>query len=229
MIRTLFLDAGGVLVHPSWTRISAALAAHGVVAPPGLLAAADTRARREIDDAGLIAATDDRERGWIYFDKVLTHAGIPRTRRTDLALDALRAYHAAENLWEHVPANVPSTLDALRAQGLQLVVVSNANGRLRRMFDRVGLTDHFNMVLDSHDWGVEKPDPALFRIALEQSCAGAAETVHVGDLYNVDVAGARAAGLAGAVLYDPAGLYPDVDCPRVARLEDLPVAVATFG
>lgn len=229
MIRTLFLDAGGVLVHPSWTRVSATLAEHGVSVPPRVLETADARARREIDDAALIGATDDRERGWVYFNKVLTHARIQLTSQTDRALDALRTYHMAENLWEHVPANVKPTLEILRAQGLRLVVVSNANGRLLRMFDRVGLTPCVDVVLDSHDWGIEKPDPALFRIALEQSGASAAETAHVGDLYNVDVAGARAAGLAGAVLYDPAGFYAEADCPRIERLEDLPACLATFG
>jgi FMN phosphatase YigB (HAD superfamily) len=45
--------------------------------------------------------------------------------------------------------------------------------------------------------------------------------VHVGDLYYVDVAGARRAGLAHAVLFDAAGLYGSADCPRIARLADL--------
>ena len=89
------------------------------------------------------------------------------------------------------------------------------------MFDRVDLTKWFDHVLDSHEWGVEKPDPRLFQIALEQSRADAARTVHVGDLYHVDVMGARAAGLREGVLFDKAGLYDDVDCPRVASLSDL--------
>ena len=49
-------------------------------------------------------------------------------------------------------------------------------------------------------------------------------TIHVGDLYNVDVVGARAAGLRG-VLLDEAGLYPDADCPRVQSLTELADAI----
>jgi len=49
---------------------------------------------------------------------------------------------------------------------------------------------------------------------------------HVGDLYHVDVVGARAAGLH-AVLLDPAGLYPHADCPRVASLLELTEALPT--
>ena len=44
--------------------------------------------------------------------------------------------------------------------------------------------------------------------------------MHVGDLYHVDVVGARSAGLQ-AVLLDAAGLYTDVDCPRIQALADL--------
>ncbi len=50
--------------------------------------------------------------------------------------------------------------------------------------------------------------------------AAAATTVHVGDFYQVDVLGARAAGL-GAVLLDAASLYEGADCPRVDSLRTL--------
>ena len=53
--------------------------------------------------------------------------------------------------------------------------------------------DAFDYVFDSHNEGVEKPDPRYFAIALARSGAIAAETIHVGDLYHVDVAGARGA------------------------------------
>lgn len=215
-LRTLFLDAGGVLVHPNWARASAAFAAHGIALSAAALAQADPPARRDIDEATLIGRTDDRARGWVYFERILAHAGVTPDVRTARALEELQAYHRAHNLWESVPADVPASLQALRGFGLRLVVVSNANGRLAAMFDRVGLRPLVDVLLDSHDWGVEKPDPRLFRLALEQAGADAATTVHVGDLYHVDVAGARAAGLSQAILFDVADLYAGADCPRVA-------------
>src|SRR5436309_12427645 len=45
-------------------------------------------------------------------------------------------------------------------------------------------------------------------------------TIHVGDLYYVDVMGARNAGLRG-VLLDEGALRPDADCPRIRTLDDL--------
>lgn len=220
MLRTVFLDAGGVLLYPNWWRVAEALAREGVTVAPEALAAADPYARRELDDRRTIGTTTDASRGWLFFDLILEHAGIPRSEATAAALADLHAYHTASNLWEYVPDDVVPALEALRARGLQLVVVSNANGTLRAHMDRLTLTPLFDTILDSSDEGVEKPDPRFFRIALERSGASPESTIHVGDLYYVDVVGARNAGLRG-VLLDEANLRPDADCPRVRSLDHL--------
>ncbi|MEZ5287525.1 MAG: HAD family hydrolase [Vicinamibacterales bacterium] len=221
MIDTLFLDAGGVLVHPSWTRVSAALAEAGIAVDAARLAAAEPHAMRALDEATLVGATTDQKRGWMYFELILEQVGVPRSEATDAALDVLRTYHQQHNLWEHVEDDVVPALASFRERGLRLVVVSNANGRLRHLFDRLDLSRWFDRLLDSHEWGVEKPDPRLFRLALEASGSSPASTVHVGDLYHVDVAGARRAGLADALLFDVAALYPDADCPRIRTLAEI--------
>jgi HAD superfamily hydrolase (TIGR01509 family) len=228
-IHTLFLDAGGVLVHPNWARVSRAMADVGVEVSAERLAAAEPHAMRALDEASIVGTTDDRRRGWMYFNLLLEQVGVQRSDRTERALAALGEYHAEHNLWEHVEPDVVPVLASLRARGLRLVVVSNANGRLRHLFDRLDFARWFDALLDSHEWGVEKPDPRLFQLALEASGSQASATAHVGDLYHVDVAGARRAGLAHAVLYDPAGLYEGADCPRLARLADLSVWLDAIG
>jgi putative hydrolase of the HAD superfamily len=223
-IETLFLDAGGVLVFPNWTRVSEALARHGVHAPADVLATAEFRAKRRLDLGETISATNDKQRGWLYFNLTLEEAGVTQSVETDNALAELATYHQRENLWESVPGDVAPTLKALRARGFKLVVVSNANGRLRHLFDRVGLTGLVDVLFDSFEEGVEKPDPRLFHIALEKSHSQPETTLHVGDLYNVDVVGARAAGLH-ALLVDIAGLYDGYDCPRVRSFGELPASI----
>lgn len=225
LIKTLFLDAGGVLCHPAWTRVSRALATEGVAISAEALARAELPAKRDIDQASVIGRSSDAVRGWLYFDKVLEHAGISRSQATDAALAMLREYHRSENLWEYVPDDVKPSLRRLRDLGLTLVVVSNANGRLRYLFDRLGLSEYFDIVLDSHDWGVEKPAARLFEIALEQSGSVRETTAHVGDLYHIDVTGARNAKLHEGILLDAAGLYADVDCRRVQSLDELTDAI----
>jgi HAD superfamily hydrolase (TIGR01549 family) len=216
-LRTLFLDAGGVLVAPNWERVAGALARHGVAASPARLAAAEPHAKRELDTPERIHTSSDEKRGWIYFHLVLARAGIPRSPATDAALAQLRGYHSEQNLWESVPEDVPLALVRFHRLGLKLGVVSNANGTLRAKLERLGLAAHFAFVLDSHEEGVEKPDPRLFERALSRAGAERETTLHAGDLYQVDVVGARAAGLR-VVLVDRGWLYEDADCPRVKDL-----------
>jgi putative hydrolase of the HAD superfamily len=219
-LKTLFLDAGGVLVHPNWQRVSDTLARHGVSAPFAALAAADLQAKWQLDTPETVRTTSDDERGTRYFAAVRTAAAVPASAAVDAAFAELRRYHAEHNLYEWVPPDVAPALVRLRGLGLRLVMVSNANGTLHAHMQRLGLAQYFDLMLDSQCEGVEKPDPELFHRALARSGAVAATTVHVGDLYYVDVMGARAAGIEGWLL-DPAGLYADADCPRVATLAEL--------
>jgi HAD superfamily hydrolase (TIGR01549 family) len=225
-LETVFLDAGGVLIYPNWWRVADALAKHGVTVSPEALMLADPVARRELDDLRVIGGTTDASRGWLFFDLVLAHADTPRSEATASALAELHEYHSASNLWEYVPPDVVPALEALRGRGLRLVVVSNANGTLLAHMDRLGLTAQFDCILDSADEGVEKPDPRFFDIALARSGALKETTIHVGDLYYVDVMGARSAGLRG-VLLDEANLRPDADCPRVQSLDELVEEIAS--
>lgn len=218
-IKTLFLDAGGVIVVPNWQRVSDALAGQGIDASAAALEAADPYARRDLD-LGMEKHASDQQRGWAYFNLVLRHAGVPLSPATDSALAELQAYHSSRNLWERVPDGVPEALEAFRALGLQLVVVSNANGKLRFLLDRLGLGPRVDVVLDSFEEGVEKPDPRLFHLALARAGASADKTMHVGDLFHVDVEGARGAGLQAALL-DPLDLYEGFDCERIRSLGEL--------
>jgi HAD superfamily hydrolase (TIGR01549 family) len=224
MIETLFLDAGGVIVHPNWERVAETLARHGVPASADALRNAEPRAKRIIDEGTHIGRTTDAQRAWTYMDLVFEGAGVPRGPETDAAVVEIASYHAEHNLWEHVPADVVPALERLRTLVPKLVVVSNANGVLHRAFERLGLVQYFDVICDSCVEGVEKPDPRYFQIALDRSGSRAETTTMVGDLYHVDVVGARGAGL-DAILLDSAGLYRDADCVRIRTLAELPARI----
>jgi putative hydrolase of the HAD superfamily len=221
MIKALSFDAGGVIVHPNWTRVARVLSAHGVNADPRALAEAEGRAKRRFDNPPTISATSDASRGWLYFNLVLEGAGIAISPATDAALEELKVYHTESNLWEAVTAGAGDTLAALRDQGLTMIVTSNANGRLHALFDRLDLSRFFHVIIDSYLEQVEKPDPRLFHIAMDRAGATPGTTLHIGDLYHVDVVGARAAGML-PLLVDADDLYTDADCPRVRTMNDLP-------
>jgi len=135
-------------------------------------------------------------------------------------LAALEAENLASNLWRVPLEQAAETLQGLRARGLRTAVVSNADGRAEALLDAAGLGAHLELVVDSHYEGIEKPDPEIFHRALSRMGVRAERAVYVGDIYAIDVVGARAAGLA-PVLIDAVGAYPDVDCPRIERLAEL--------
>jgi HAD superfamily hydrolase (TIGR01549 family) len=219
-IKTLFLDAGGVIVFPNWARVSAALAAHGLQVTPEALAAGEPRVRKQIDEPTLIGSAPDEKRGRQYFDLVFEAAGIPPSAQRDAALDELRAYHSQHNLWETIPADVVPALERVRRMGLQIAVVSNANGTLCATFERLGLAQSVDCVIDSAEIGFEKPDPRIFERTLERLGARRESTLHVGDIYHVDIVGARAAGIR-AMLLDPLNLYAEYPCERIGSLNEL--------
>jgi putative hydrolase of the HAD superfamily len=86
------------------------------------------------------------------------------------------------------------TLEALKER-YRLGIVSNFYGNLEAVCHSAGLASLFAVLVDSHCVGVEKPDPAIFRVALESLSATAETTVFVGDSLRRDREGARRAGM----------------------------------
>jgi putative hydrolase of the HAD superfamily len=223
-LELLSLDAGGVLVFPNFQRISDTFARHGIDVSADALSEADPHGRFAVDTAPRVATTNDADRGSAYFRTTIERAGVPADAPVHAVLDELWAYHSEHNLWEYVPPDVVPALERLAATGLTLAIGSNANGIIQRVFERTGLMRYFTVVCDSRLEGVEKPDPRFFEILLKRAGGHPATTLHVGDLYHVDVVGARSAGLQ-AMLYDPHDLYGGYDVERVKSLSDLAVLV----
>jgi putative hydrolase of the HAD superfamily len=108
-----------------------------------------------------------------------------------------RAVHVASRFLAEVSANVARNrpvLSVLRER-YRLGVVSNFYGNLEAVCYGVGLASLFAVLVDSHCVGAKKPDPAIFRAALEPLGAEPDSTVFVGDSLRRDREGARRAGL----------------------------------
>lgn len=216
-ITHLFLDAGNTIVYPDMERVARALVRRGARVSAGALRRGELKARLRVDDPALIGRSTDDSRWDFYFIETFRACGIHRKRIIEPALRELRAYHAEQNLWDFVPPGMAMLLDRLRRRA-RLSIISNSNGTLKEKLVRIGLAPYFDVVLDSRVEGVEKPDPRLFRIALDRTRAHADRSLHVGDLYHVDVTGARAAGMHAALL-DPGDLHGDKQVRRFAQLD----------
>jgi len=220
----LSLDAGGVLVFPNFERISETFARHGISVPAEALRAADPHARFAVDTEERVALMNDADRGSLYFRIMFERAGVAADAPLDPALQELWSYHTEHNLWEYVPPDIVSGLERLAATGVPLAIGSNANGIIHRVFERSGLRRYFSVICDSQVEGVEKPDRRFFEILVERAGGRPETTLHVGDLYHVDVVGARNAGLQ-TMLLDPHDLYAGYDVQRVKSLNELATLV----
>jgi putative hydrolase of the HAD superfamily len=154
-----------------------------------------------------------------FYSTLLPEIGVAQDKLRQAVECILKLAHA-EMLWRKADESTASTLKKLKERGLILGVVSNSDGRIESALDQAGLTSYFDFFVDSFLVGVEKPDPAIFRIATERARVAPEQAAYVGDLYSVDVVGARASGLL-PILYDPYDLNLKADCIRIHGLDEL--------
>ena len=220
-IDTLFLDAGGTLISMDFALISRQLAELGAPCPPERLARWEAAARPLISKRlARGSSTEGRDTFTTWVDLVLSRAlpELAEPAREEVVrrlIPRIRFPGRSLELWSAVLPGVPRALARLRDAGVRLVVVSNADGTVEEGLTRAGLREHLHAVVDSQVVGFEKPDPRIFTHALGLFGSDPARTLHVGDFYAADVAGARAAGVH-ALLLDPHGDWGEVDC-AVAR------------
>ncbi|WP_135257162.1 HAD family hydrolase [Thermus caldilimi] len=155
------------------------------------------------------------------FREALQEIGGPAERARELA----EAFFAERRRYPLFP-EVPGFLEALRAKGSILVLLTNGVPDLQRekLFG-AGLGEAFSLVLISGEVGLGKPDPRLFRMALCAFGVGPEEAVMVGDNPERDVQGALLAGLR-AVWVDRGHRSKDPRYPAHLEVQDLREALA---
>jgi HAD superfamily hydrolase (TIGR01509 family) len=116
------------------------------------------------------------------------------------------------------------TLEGLRQRGVRLGLVSNGSPSVQqRKIDALGIRPLLSAVVISGAVGIQKPDPRIFETALNAIQARASNAWFVGDHPEMDMAGAREAGLTAVwkrgVHSWPAGQqFPNL---KIDQLSDL--------
>lgn len=218
-IETILLDAGGVLLDLDYGYVRRLIEARGLDVDLAGLPAAEAKARTAVHRS-VLAGQRPVDLWRDYFHSMLGTIGVPGPVQSPI-IDSLWEGHQRYGLWTVAIEGALEALGRLRERGYRLGVVSNAEGRVEADLASAGFAPLLETVVDSHVVEVAKPDPKIFRIALERLEADPATTVFVGDVPAVDVVGARAAGLT-AVLLDPHVLYKDWNVHRITALRDLP-------
>ncbi|MFC7301907.1 HAD family hydrolase [Cognatiluteimonas weifangensis] len=226
-VRAITLDLDDTIwpIAPVMARAEAALGAWLQAHAPRTAAAFPLQARRALRDAVEAEhphlAHDFTRQRLISLQRMLQAAG------DDLALvqPAFDAFFAARCEVEHY-ADSLAALDRLAAR-VPLAALSNGNADL----DRIGLMHVFAFQLGAREHGAAKPAASIFHAACERLGCAPGEVLHAGDDIEMDVLGARRAGLrscwinrpdaAGVRRAWPAGeARPDLEFPTLAALAD---------
>jgi len=116
--------------------------------------------------------------------------------------------------------DVKPTLDAIEAAGFRLGLISNFDSWLEEMLLEMEVGHVFEPAIISGLEGIEKPDPAIYVLAVERAGVDPGNCVHIGDSPAMDMEPAIAAGIT-PVLIDRTDRYPDSRYSRVRKLDEL--------
>ena len=225
MSSVVTFDAGMTLVELDLEFLAHRLAERGVVVEPAALRVGAPAAWRRYDeraDAGL------HDRLWHALLGDIIGAQIP-PERLAAEVEWLWQQQPSRNLFRAPIADMVVLARSLRARGVRTAVLSNSEGRLAELLTEIGIADAFEVIVDSGRVGIEKPDPRIFALVLDQLGEHTAQPVHIGDSWSADVAGALAVGWR-AIWYGRRAIA--VDDPRVAIAHDaaeVAAALTRFG
>lgn len=224
-LETIFIDAGNTLISMNLTWFSRELKGFGIMCTENELQRAEASARPLVSAEVLrLKSTETRATSLFYIGSILNGligaGSVSVSKKREIAeylLNTVSETGQSQKLWNNILPGVPEALEILKTSDLRLAVVSNSNGSVEEILTSLGLGHYFDHIFDSHVVGIEKPDPGFFRHALEVLKAAPETTLHIGDMYHVDVLGAWSAGI-GAVLLDPFNDWGDYDCIRFPDL-----------
>jgi len=165
----------------------------------------------EFDDHGYARRVD-------VYRRVLDGMDVDAQLAADLESDFWDCYcrHCGQ------PPDTVATLEALRRAGKKLGVITNGPIDWQsRKLRTLGLEPYFDDVIISDAVGVAKPDAKIFRLALDRLGVAPAEAMYVGDHPQIDIAGARGAGLSAAWKRVPYWSLETQDALVIERLSEL--------
>ena len=160
------------------------------------------------------------ELGIHYEQIILAEAGIEVSRETLVGV-LRKVQQLYKGMTFALFGDVLAVLEKLDKRDFVLGLVTNVARDMDKISRGLGLEPYIDFIVTSEEVGADKPDPAIFRAALDRAGVNAAEAIHVGDQYKLDVIGARKVGIT-PILIDRFDLYPEItDCARIHNLTEI--------
>lgn len=218
---TIFFDIGNTLFFFNYEFLREMLAQRfGVARTVGEIELRHAETKRSLVTDKLVGTLSHDALWWEAYRRWLGLLGVEEGDIRGIS-ETIRNHPFRHLFWSKMEEGTPETLDWFRERGFKLGVISNAEGQIRRLLEHANMEERFDVIIDSGVVGFAKPDERIFKHAVERMGAKSASCIHVGDLFEVDVVGARQAGIT-PILVDREELSGGVDCLKVRRVVDLP-------
>jgi putative hydrolase of the HAD superfamily len=119
-------------------------------------------------------------------------------------------------------------LETLKRDSIGLGVISNWDPSARDVLRESKLIEFFDPIIISCEVGASKPDPAIFRTALERAGVEPDACLYIGDNYYDDALGSRRIGMDALILnrYGKLGVEEITDCPIISDLSQVITHIA---
>jgi HAD superfamily hydrolase (TIGR01509 family) len=159
------------------------------------------------------------------FRRLLEAASVPSG--DGLAARIAAIYRDTYRTARRAVAGAPALLAAVKSHAAIAIVSNNLLEEQQEKLRTCGLDSFVDALVVSEEAGSSKPDPAIFRLALDRLHALPGDAVMVGDSWAADVVGARAAGIR-AIWFNPAGALAPADeiaVPELRALEPVDAAM----
>jgi putative hydrolase of the HAD superfamily len=233
VIKVIFFDAGGTILEPYPTFAEAfarICRAHGHEVSPrevqSLFHRIGPNVAEVAQETGVPNPTTSAEGSQVFWRHLYTRFLAALEITDDALRDDLLTTFSDKASYKLFP-EVLSSFEELRQSGYRLGLISNFERWLEEVLIEEKAGDIFDVKVISGIEGVEKPDPHIYRVAIERAGVRADECVHVGDSIANDLEPATAVGMK-AVMIDRSRSFPETPYPRIATLEELPVLVRTL-
>ncbi|MCC5789339.1 MAG: HAD-IA family hydrolase [Opitutales bacterium] len=201
-IQAITFDAGGTLLfpHPDVGTIYAEiLANHGSQICPRELDQAFVQHWREAIIEPKKEISHAFEKAWWRKVVEATLQSIQGPELSDEIFTDLWENFALPHRWR-IRENTHEVLAELQKRGYHLGILSNWDGRLRPLLQRIGLDRYFQDLFISAEIGYEKPDPQAFRVCEKRFALPPKAFLHIGDSRTHDFKAAQKAGWQSLLL-----------------------------
>jgi putative hydrolase of the HAD superfamily len=220
--KIIFFDAGGTLFRP-WPSVGHVYAQtalkHGVHVDPAVVEKAFHEKWHLRSGQNLEKQTSEKiEREWWYALVRDVFHNLEAFDNFDAFFAELYDLFAQAECWRLFDDTVP-TLDALKARGYRLGIISNWDYRLFSIVKQLGLSDYFEVVIASSAVGCSKPGAKIFEAAWTAMKVKPEQCMHIGDSAADDYEGAQKAGLTPVLIDRSARAYNGIT--RMTSLTEL--------